>query len=248
MVAFLTGKPGWSSAPPPPPAISSHVFNGAANMSWTAPDAGSSSACTFSVWVKFGSTSNQMSFLSGMLAGIFSRYDARYTGTSDNLQLTDAFGSTFNEVVPGGAVDNGNWHHVVFRMNGAEATAANRIRIYLDNTLLTPSTESAISVLNYLTASGTVQVIGSQNTTLTQAFTGKMAFMELVDAASLDPSSFAFSDGGVWTRKPYTGSYGTNGWLMDGFGGAGVDASGGGNDFLNNGCTLDDADLPPYTT
>jgi hypothetical protein len=61
-------------------------------------------------------------------------------------------------------------------------------------------------------------------------------------------TDLGFDDGGTWTHKPYTGSYGTRGFRLDGTNGyiSQVNAY----DFTANDPDLpplDTVDLPPYT-
>ena len=77
-----------------------------------------------------------------------------------------------------------------------------------------------------------------------------MAFIDILDGVAALPTDFAFDNGGIWTRKPYAGSYGTYGIRLDGT--TGFTDRANGRSFTGVNMTeadnIDFTDLPPYTT
>ncbi len=149
-----------------------------------------------------------------------------------------------------GAVSAGNiWEHFVVRWDSNQGTSDNRIRIYRNGSLLTDdadTTPGASAIFHFFSATHTIY-IGNVPFSPTAK---RMAFIDVLDGISAAPTDFAFDNGGTWTRKPYTGGYGTYGFRLDGSNGFN-DASGNGRSFSGvnmDASNLDAADLPPYTT
>jgi hypothetical protein len=121
------------------------------------------------------------------------------------------------------------------------------VRFYQQGSQLSDTTSVAIgsNEQNSSFTNGNTFSIGST------AFSGKIAFFDVLDGVSAAPTDFAFNDGGTWTRIPYAGSYGNNGFGLDGSSGFNTTA-GQSFAFIGNNMTvgdnLDTADLPPYTT
>lgn len=141
-----------------------------------------------------------------------------------------------------------NWHHYVATWDTTQGTSDNRIRMYKNGSFSgdTGSIPGASALFHFFNNGHTLSIGGSP-----AGFTEspiKLAFIDILDGVATDASSFAFDNGGTWTRKPYTGGYGVFGFRIDGSNGFN-DASGSGFTFSNRGgASLDAADLPPYTT
>jgi hypothetical protein len=126
------------------------------------------------------------------------------------------------------------------------------VRTYVDNVLQTDtagsSGEPGSNEANTLFSNGFQHQIGAWLDV--SAFGNcKLAFIDVLEGVSADPTSFAFSDGGTWTRQPYVGSFGTYGFSLDGTDSFN-DVSGNGQNFTGSNMdasNLDLADLPPYT-
>jgi hypothetical protein len=64
-----------------------------------------------------------------------------------------------------------------------------------------------------------------------------MTEFNFIDGQALDPTDFGeFDDNGTWKPLAYTGTYGTNGFYLNGVGV--TDESGNGNDWTNNNLNL----------
>jgi hypothetical protein len=116
----------------------------------------------------------------------------------------------------------------------------------VDNTPRNP----ALNQVHHLFNNGFFFWIGAKYDPFGTPFPGKLAFIDVLEGVAALPTDFALSNGGVWTRKPYTGSYGTYGFRLDGSAGFN-DVSGNGQHFTGVNMTaaanLDPADLPPFT-
>lgn len=152
------------------------------------------------------------------------------------------------------ALSVGTWEHWVFQYDSTQATTDNRIRFYRNGVLQTDadgtSAAPASGEDSIMFRSGFQHQIGAQLDIAAYANV-KLAFIEVLDGVSQAASVFGFDNSGVWTRKPYTGSYGTLGFRLDGASGVlGADATGHGQTFTGtnmDASNLDFFDLPPFT-
>jgi hypothetical protein len=113
--------------------------------------------------------------------------------------------------------DPSAWYHVVLQVDTTQATAANRIRLYVNNVLQTFATGSQPSQ-NYdtaINANGIVHGIGAPNGS-GSILDGYLAENNFIDGQALTPASFGSTNAltGVWQPAAYTGTYGTNGFYL----------------------------------
>ena len=145
--------------------------------------------------------------------------------------------------------DPSAWYHIVCVMDTTNAIASERMRIYVNGARETSfSTEtypSQNTASNYNTATehGVGVSLGIRS------FDGYFAEVQFLDGLAYGPEFFGeTNDNGIWVPKEYTGSYGTNGFHIDGRDSSdlGDDESGNGNDFASSGLTSADqmADSP----
>jgi hypothetical protein len=148
-------------------------------------------------------------------------------------------------------INTGAWHHLVMRYESSNGTADNRLRFYQNGNLLTDNnspSQPGASEAHRLFTNGRQHQIGAF-VDLGSFLSGKLAFIDVVDGQSLDATSFGFDNGGTWTRKKYTGGWGTYGFSLDGTDSFN-DVSGNAQHFTGqnmDASNLDTADLPPYT-
>jgi hypothetical protein len=256
--SFLPGQyPAGASVGGAPPA--SFVFNGTDEvLARTLSTSGASTTIfTYSLWVKVVAYTGAINELWQV---INSPTDSEFilgdiSGSGDNLRLIqDAGSDDFSDVATGLSPDitTGNWEHLVLRYDSTQGTSDNRIRLYRNGTLLADTTggagEPALNEAHRLFANGFEHQIGAFLDISTFG-NQKLAFIDVLDGVSQDASAFGFDDGGTWTRMPYTGSYGTHGFSLDGTDGFN-DVSGNGQHFTGTNMTVDDnldfADLPPF--
>jgi hypothetical protein len=129
------------------------------------------------------------------------------------------------------------WTHYVCRVDTSQATAADRVRIYIDNTVATP-TAATNPTLNYDTLYGNQHNIEiGRASSPGDYLNGKLTYIAMVDGQSLAPTSFGQTIGASWKPKRYTGTFGNAGFqlLFKDSANLGKDSSGNNNDFtLNN--------------
>ena len=156
------------------------------------------------------------------------QYGLRFEDPSADLQTTQVFR------------DMSAWYHIVLAVDTTQATASNRIKMYVNGSQITvfttatyPPQNTDMSINNT-----TEQCIGS-NTYLasTEDFDGYMTEINFIDGTQLTPSSFGETNAqtGVWQPKAYSGSYGTNGFYLNFSDNSNTTAATLGKDYSGNG-------------
>ena len=206
------------------------------NLARTPASAGNRQTWTLSFWWKrakilngqplfgWGNTNQNTVFAIATYAGnsTWDIYD--YNNGSDRMAV-----SWSNKVR-----DPAAWYHIVLRIDTTQATASNRVRLYING----EAADSSGGRSSY--PSQNLSLFANNNTT---AYVGRdpyntngegyFADVNFIDGQSLDPTSFAETKSGVWVPKEYTGSYGTNGYFLKFQNSAalGTDSSGNSNNF-----------------
>jgi len=107
------------------------------------------------------------------------------------------------------------WYHIVLQIDTTNATAADRIKIYVNGSRITSFSLSTDPALNadLVWNSATTHYIGNNNS---QPLDGYLTEVNFIDGQALDPSYFGETDTvtGGWKPIKYTGSYGTNGFYL----------------------------------
>jgi len=129
------------------------------------------------------------------------------------------------------------WYHIVVAMDTTQATASNRLKIYLNGSQIT-AVSGTYPTQNYDTSvNNTVQhrigytVSGDYN-----YFSGYLTEINFIDGQALDPTSFGEYNvnTGVWQPKAYTGTYGTNGFYLNFSDNSGTTSTTLGKDYSGN--------------
>lgn len=246
--------PGWSpllAAPAAGPA--SFVFNATDEVLQRdiSTSGASTTILTISMWIK--KSEDEISFLLSSVAGPNSATQAIISSNREFvLRRITAGVFDWSELTAADQfLNDNNWHHYVFRYDSTQGASDNRIRLYRDGSLMAdsagsggePSSNESHAFFN----NGNTVNLGNLDPTYHNK---RLAFIDVLEGVSASPTDFAFDDGGTWTRMPYTGSYGTYGFSLDGTDGFN-DVSGNGQHFtgvnMTVGGNLDTADLPPYT-
>jgi len=136
------------------------------------------------------------------------------------------------------------WYHFCQIFDTTQSTAADRVKTYINGTLLTDINIGQDFSLNSNTAfgqNGVVHYLARGGST--QYFDGYMAEIIFTVGQSVTVANFGeTNDDGVWIPKKYTGAFGTNGFFIDGRDSSdlGDDESGNGNDFTSSGLAAAD--------
>jgi hypothetical protein len=138
------------------------------------------------------------------------------------------------------------WYHIVAAIDTTQATASNRIKVYVNGSEVTSFANNTNPTQNAnvdINQSGQTPYVGAflLNSTPQRFFSGYLAETYFIDGQALTPSSFGQTDSatGIWQPKAYTGSFGTNGFYLEfkDSSALGDDTSGNGNDFTANNLT-----------
>lgn len=172
---------------------------------------------------------------------------------SGTFQIEGKSGGATQVKMEGGPVlrDVGAWYHFVLRVDTTQATASDRVRLYVNGDLLTFNSNTYPSQNANLNWNINDQVrIGLAGWNTTTHFDGYFAEFINVDGQSLAPTSFGETKAGIWIPKNYTGSYGTNGFKLafQDSASLGDDTSGNGHDFTSSGLASTDQMLDSPTS
>ena len=135
-----------------------------------------------------------------------------------------------------------SWYHIVTAVDTTQATAANRVKIYVNGVQLTDFTTATYCDQNHDTYFNSTSPYDTMRIGLNGWGYGGancyLAEFNAVDGYAYDPSYFGFTDSqtGNWMPKRYEGTYGTNGYRLDFSDNSststlGIDKSPNGNDF-----------------
>jgi hypothetical protein len=186
-----------------------------ANMVRTPASAGDRQKFTYSGWIKRGNISSGSTNNTLISTNEASAPWAVISFNADNtIQVSFTAGispGTFTSAV---FRDPSAWYHIVVAVDTTQATAANRIKIYVNGVL------QAIGTANYPALNANTQfndtVIHRVGGYSGAFFDGYMADVYWIDGQALTPSSFGSTNAltGVWQPAAYTGTYGTNGFYL----------------------------------
>jgi len=218
-----------------------------AYLSRTPASAGNRKTWTWSGWVKRGAVTE--------LKTLFMAYQGTSSIDGIYFEADDTLICLLN---PGGGNltttrlfrDPSSHCHIVLAVDTTQATASNRVKLYINGTLVTAFNTEAYPSQNYdclINSSAYAHAIGTNLNGPQGYFDGLLSEVNFIDGQALDASYFGKTDAvtGAWVPKKYSGSYGTNGFYLD-FKDAtstttlGYDRSGNGNNWtLNNLATTD---------
>ena len=194
---------------------------------------------TWSAWVKF--TKPQLSDGSQVLFGFAmtgSNREAFYYGTHEQLSYQLRIGNSTKCLVNTDMKfeDYNAWYHIVLRIDTANGTSSNRLRIYvngIERSLNTYTTmvQNEVTFINSTTTHYIGEGSGGGN------LSAYMAEVNFIDGQSLPPGNFGETDSDTnqWNPIKYGGSYGTNGFYLKFTDNSGTTASTLGKDYSGNG-------------
>ena len=221
-----------------------------AYLNRTPARAGNQQTWAWSAWVKRGvlGTASQIIF------------DANPSGSTDSARFLFYFNSSDNLIVDGAVTnfrttsavfrDPSSWYHIVLSVDTTQATATNRILIYVNGVSQSFSTNNAFTQNANTAVNSTTPHYMATLAAASSYFDGYLAEVNFVDGQALTP--FAFGNfnptTGVWGATKYVGTYGTNGFYLpftkntaltlNSNTGLGQDFSGNGNYWITNNISL----------
>lgn len=209
---------------------------------------------TFSTWIKrskitstnhiFGASVNTSTYPALEIvfnsSGVFLL--SEYNGSGYNIQLNT------NRLFR----DASAWYHIVVAVDTTQATASDRVKIYVNGVQ-----ETSFSTANYYSQNTDPAINNSSIHTIGKHPFGSesadldalLSHFHFIDGTAYDADTFGETDAttGIW--KPKTApsvTYGTNGFFLKGenSGALGTDSSGNGNNFTVNGTPTQTIDTP----
>jgi len=209
---------------------------------------------TYSVWIKRGAITGgtNTGLLSGGAGTTSGRSDFIFTAGSatgdssnnDSLKFDIYTGGWTQIRATAKLRDPGAWSHIVLVYDAANSTANDTLIMYHNGSRLTlDSTSGVPNNLSLINANGQRTRVGADASGTPVEYDGYMAEINMIDGQALTPASFGeTNDDGVWVPKAYSGSYGNNGFFIDGRDSSdlGDDESGNGNDFTSTGLAAAD--------
>jgi hypothetical protein len=234
-----------------------------AYFSRTPPSSGNTKTFTFNLWIKRGFLStNQDIYFTNAGGGTFA---AISWTTSNAITFTSVNSSVASAELITTPVyrDVSSWYMLTFVADTTQATASNRVKIFVNGLQVTALSTATYPALNYdFQMNNTlVQNIGRPATFPSDFYIAEVNF---INGQALTPSSFSQTDPitGVLQPKKYTGAYGTTGYYLNfqdnsaaTAAAIGKDSSGNGNNWTPNnisvtaGVTYDSMlDVPTLTS
>lgn len=216
-------------------------------LSRTPASSGNRRTFTTSVWVKRANLTRGFLF--------FAWDGSLYT---DSSMLNFSFNTDNTLNVETGATnlrtttqvfrDTSAWYHIVFSCDTTQATASNRLKLYVNGSEVTAFSTNVNVTQNTDMGWNHTFLARLGSSVSANYFDGCMANYYNIDGTALTPSSFGETDAttGIWKPKLYIGSFGTNGFFLkfENSGSLGTDSSGNGNNFTVNGTPTQTLDNP----
>ena len=222
-------------------------------LSRTFAQAGNRRTFTISYWVKMGYVSTTADGAIFDAAADGSNSDDLYIHTG-RLNFSGYYGSTQYIVRTSAKYrDLSGWYHHVIRFDTTQATASDRLRLYVNGELQTALDNNTYPSQNFETTymnTAREHTIGSLAYGKPNLpFNGSMSHFHFCDGYSYGADTFGETDAttGIW--KPITApsvTYGTNGFFLkfENSGAFGTDSSGNANNFTVNGTMTQTIDTP----
>jgi hypothetical protein len=192
-------------------------------LSWTPATAGNRKTWTWSAWVKLGNVNAaQSTYFSGVNTSTNSSGTV-IRSEGNTLEIMQYENNAFTFKVESAAVyrDPSAWYHFIVAVDTTQATASNRVKLFVNGAQITSFTTANYPVQNSdCLVNNTVQhLIGAerfQGGSPQKFKDGYLTEVNFIDGQALTPSSFGEYnvDSGVWQPAKYAGSYGTNGFYL----------------------------------
>ena len=210
----------------------------------TPSSAGNRKTWTWSAWIKKTKLGNVENFFT---AGSTSDDGAiRYLSSGNfNLYETNSNGTAYSFNLETNALyrDVNGWYHLVVAVDTTQATASDRVKMYVNGSQVTfnGSAYPSQNFDTFINNNVVHHISRTINTTYgTREFDGLMSHIHFIDGTVYDATAFGQYDAnGVWTIKTSPSvTYGTNGFFILKNGNSVTDQSGNSNNFTVGGGTL----------
>ena len=189
-----------------------------AYLNRTPASAGNRQIFTWSGWVKRGALDSASEYTLFSAGAGSPNYDS-FRFTVNQLQFFQGAGLVSAVQTTQVFRDPSAWYHIILAVDTTQATASNRIKMYVNGSQITTFSSAAYPTQNTSAtinntnahAVGALWISSAQ-----QYLDGYMAEVNFIDGQALTPSSFGSTNSttGVWQPAKYTGTYGTNGFYL----------------------------------
>nr|BAR37483.1 lectin-like protein [uncultured Mediterranean phage uvMED] len=204
--------------------------------------AGTTEKGTLSVWVKRSSLNTNQNILTFVQGGSY--LEIYFRENADTIRIYATSHSATELYTNRKFRDTNGWYHIVVAIDSTQATASNRVKLYINGVQ-----ETSFSTANYPGQGNNMYInggsgsinIGSLNPSGSQYFDGSMSHFHWIDGTAYDASAFGETDSttGEWKIKTDVSvTYGTNGFFILKDGNSVTDQSGNSNNFTVGGGTL----------
>jgi hypothetical protein len=195
---------------------------------------------TISCWLKRSNLGGGK-IITGINDGV-APYARIFFDTNDVLKIEDDNGSTVTNIVTNRKFrDVSAWYHLVIAYDTTQATASDRVKMYVNGVQETSFSSSTYPSQNFDTEYNKASVAINIGKFSSSYFDGYMSEFYMIDGQALAPSDFGEfdEDSGIWKPIAYEGTYGTNGFFLEfkDSSALGDDTSVNGNDFTVNNLT-----------
>ena len=217
-------------------------------LSRTPASAGDRQIWTISFWLKKSTTGVERTVFSansGSTPFIEFRFES-----SDVIQYYEYTGSAYNFQFVSNQVfrDPSSWYHIVIECDTTQATASDRMKIYVNGSQITSFSTETYPSQNHDTQMGNSvnHWVGRHSSSYLD---GSLAHYHFIDGTAYDADTFGETDSTTGEWKPKVSpsvTYGTNGFFLkfENASSFGEDSSGNNNDFTSNGSPTQLVDTP----
>ena len=216
----------------------------------------SSRIATISFWFKLSAIGTNFNFFSANQSGLTfpSSFKILLRDSNGRLELQQDDGSAGNHFslrTNQLLRDASAWYHLVASYDTTQATASNRIKLYINGSQVTSFSQEDYPTQNLDLWLGDTDAhnVGRDVAYGSSYYDGSIAHFHYTDGTAYDADTFGETDAttGIW--KPKTApsvTYGTNGFFLkfENSGAFGTDSSGNGNNFTVNGTMTQTIDTP----
>ena len=205
----------------------------------------SNTTATFSVWLKRSGLGSDQTFWGGSYYSTDNMFILKFS-SADKLQVYSKRGASVKASLKTTRLlrDTNAWYHIVIAIDTTQASAADRIKVYINGvqeTSFSTNTQPSQDENLYLDSGAGANYYIGQRGGNAEYFDGLMSHFHYVDGSQLAPTVFGETDAttGEWkikTSPSYT--VGTKGFFVLKDGNSGTDQSANSNDFTVGGGTL----------
>jgi hypothetical protein len=177
---------------------------------------------TWSAWFKRGNLgTSQTLFATSINGSSDTNLGDLYISSANKLGLYQFNGGVATNLVTTQVFrDPSAWYHIIVAYDSTQATASNRVKLYINGAQVTAFDTATYPTLNFVGFFNLAQphffsrYAGSGGPT--NYFDGYLAEVNFIDGQALTPSSFGSTNAltGVWQPAAYVGTYGTNGFYL----------------------------------